>query len=116
MGTEGASRGASFPPQPCPGDRDLFSPQISSAPECGSGGSGSGDGSECEQERCRQYGGWWDEDAEDDRCVCDFTCLAVPRSPVSTPGIFWGSLSNPVASLHVHPGTGEGILWLGDLP
>uniref|UniRef100_A0A8B9E6E2 Agrin n=1 Tax=Anser cygnoides TaxID=8845 RepID=A0A8B9E6E2_ANSCY len=50
--------------------------------ECGSGGSGSGDGSECEQERCRQYGGWWDEDAEDDRCVCDFTCLAVPRSPV----------------------------------
>ncbi|XP_010003562.1 PREDICTED: agrin [Chaetura pelagica] len=50
--------------------------------ECGSGGSGSGDGSECEQERCRQFGGWWDEDAEDDRCVCDFTCLAVPRSPV----------------------------------
>uniref|UniRef100_A0A8C3LAK7 Agrin n=1 Tax=Chrysolophus pictus TaxID=9089 RepID=A0A8C3LAK7_CHRPC len=50
--------------------------------ECGSGGSGSGDGSECEQDRCRHYGGWWDEDAEDDRCVCDFTCLAVPRSPV----------------------------------
>ncbi|NWY00427.1 AGRIN protein, partial [Nothoprocta ornata] len=50
--------------------------------ECGSGGSGSGDGSECEQDRCRQYGGWWDEDAEDERCVCDFTCLAVPRSPV----------------------------------
>ncbi|XP_029818263.1 agrin [Manacus vitellinus] len=50
--------------------------------ECGSGGSGSGDGSECEQDRCRQFGGWWDEDAEDDRCVCDFTCLAVPRSPV----------------------------------
>ncbi|KAK2521686.1 Agrn [Columba guinea] len=50
--------------------------------ECGSGGSGSGDGSECEQDRCRQYGGWWDEDAEDDRCVCDFTCLAVPRNPV----------------------------------
>ncbi|NXC09441.1 AGRIN protein, partial [Orthonyx spaldingii] len=50
--------------------------------ECGSGGSGSGDGSECEQERCRQFGGWWDEDAEDEPCVCDFTCLAVPRSPV----------------------------------
>ncbi|XP_039940398.1 agrin [Hirundo rustica] len=50
--------------------------------ECGSGGSGSGDGSECEQERCRQFGGWWDEDAEDERCVCDFTCLAVPRGPV----------------------------------
>ncbi|NXO13306.1 AGRIN protein, partial [Oriolus oriolus] len=51
--------------------------------ECGSGGSGSGDGSECEQERCRQFGGWWDEDAEDEPCVCDFTCQAVPRSPVS---------------------------------
>ncbi|NXO75657.1 AGRIN protein, partial [Sitta europaea] len=50
--------------------------------ECGSGGSGSGDGSECEQERCRQFGGWWDEDAEDEPCVCDFTCPAVPRSPV----------------------------------
>ncbi|XP_041328624.1 agrin-like, partial [Pyrgilauda ruficollis] len=50
--------------------------------ECGSGGSGSGDGSECEQERCRQFGGWWDEDAEDEPCVCDFTCVAVPRSPV----------------------------------
>uniref|UniRef100_A0A8B9SYN4 Agrin n=1 Tax=Anas platyrhynchos TaxID=8839 RepID=A0A8B9SYN4_ANAPL len=50
--------------------------------EDGRGAQGSGDGSECEQERCRQYGGWWDEDAEDDRCVCDFTCLAVPRSPV----------------------------------
>ncbi|NWV29599.1 AGRIN protein, partial [Origma solitaria] len=50
--------------------------------ECGSGGSGSGDGSECEQERCRQFGGWWDEDAEDEPCVCDFTCRAVPRSPV----------------------------------
>ncbi|NXU35218.1 AGRIN protein, partial [Drymodes brunneopygia] len=50
--------------------------------ECGSGGSGSGDGSECEQERCRQFGGWWDEDAEDEPCVCDFTCQAVPRSPV----------------------------------
>ncbi|XP_056364427.1 agrin [Oenanthe melanoleuca] len=50
--------------------------------ECGSGGSGSGDGSGCEQERCRQFGGWWDEDAEDEPCVCDFTCQAVPRSPV----------------------------------
>ncbi|XP_050838696.1 agrin [Serinus canaria] len=50
--------------------------------ECGSGGSGSGDGRECEQERCRHFGGWWDEDAEDEPCVCDFTCTAVPRSPV----------------------------------
>uniref|UniRef100_A0A8C5ISE8 Agrin n=1 Tax=Junco hyemalis TaxID=40217 RepID=A0A8C5ISE8_JUNHY len=50
--------------------------------ECGSGGSGSGDGSDCEQERCRHFGGWWDEDAEDEPCVCDFTCVAVPRSPV----------------------------------
>ncbi|NXL15067.1 AGRIN protein, partial [Setophaga kirtlandii] len=40
-------------------------------------------GTECEQERCRHFGGWWDEDAEDERCVCDFTCAAVPRSPVS---------------------------------
>ncbi|KYO31536.1 agrin isoform C [Alligator mississippiensis] len=50
--------------------------------ECGSGGSGSGDDGECEQDRCRRFGGLWDEDMEDDRCVCDFTCLAVPRSPV----------------------------------
>uniref|UniRef100_A0A452IZQ9 Agrin n=1 Tax=Gopherus agassizii TaxID=38772 RepID=A0A452IZQ9_9SAUR len=50
--------------------------------ECGSGGSGSGEDNECEQDRCRQYGGSWDEDVEDDRCVCDFTCLAVPRNPV----------------------------------
>ncbi|XP_072773349.1 agrin isoform X2 [Taeniopygia guttata] len=50
--------------------------------ECGSGGSGSGDGGECEQERCRHFGGWWDEDAEDEPCVCDFTCAAVPRAPV----------------------------------
>uniref|UniRef100_A0A674HUH7 Agrin n=1 Tax=Taeniopygia guttata TaxID=59729 RepID=A0A674HUH7_TAEGU len=50
--------------------------------ECGSGGSGSGDGGECEQERCRHFGGWWDEDAEDEPCVCDFTCAAAPRAPV----------------------------------
>uniref|UniRef100_A0A674GJY3 Agrin n=1 Tax=Taeniopygia guttata TaxID=59729 RepID=A0A674GJY3_TAEGU len=49
---------------------------------CGSGGSGSGDGGECEQERCRHFGGWWDEDAEDEPCVCDFTCAAAPRAPV----------------------------------
>ncbi|TNN32597.1 Agrin [Liparis tanakae] len=36
---------------------------------CGSGGSGSGAES-CEQDRCRMFGGSWDEDAEDDRCVC----------------------------------------------
>ncbi|XP_067096927.1 LOW QUALITY PROTEIN: agrin-like [Osmerus mordax] len=49
--------------------------------DCGSGGSGSGVES-CEQDRCRTFGGWWDEDAEDDRCVCDFTCQSVPRNPV----------------------------------
>ncbi|XP_053308487.1 agrin isoform X3 [Spea bombifrons] len=52
--------------------------------ECGSGtdGSGSGEDSECEQDRCRRYGGSWDEDAEDDRCICDFTCHAVLRNLV----------------------------------
>ncbi|XP_072011994.1 agrin isoform X5 [Engystomops pustulosus] len=52
--------------------------------ECGSGtaGSGSGEDSECEQDRCRRYGGSWDEDAEDDRCICDFTCHAVLRNQV----------------------------------
>ncbi|XP_069039939.1 agrin isoform X5 [Lepisosteus oculatus] len=51
--------------------------------ECGSsGGSGSGEDSACEQERCKKFGGSWDEDAEDDRCVCDFTCQSVPRSQV----------------------------------
>ncbi|XP_030622895.1 agrin [Chanos chanos] len=49
--------------------------------ECGSGGSGSGTEA-CEQERCRKFGGSWDDDTEDDRCVCDFTCQSVPRSPV----------------------------------
>lgn len=52
--------------------------------ECGSSmaGSGSGEDSECEQDRCKRYGGSWDEDVEDDRCVCDFTCHAVLRNPV----------------------------------
>ncbi|XP_067329099.1 agrin isoform X4 [Anolis sagrei] len=51
--------------------------------ECGSGGgSGSGDLNECDRDSCRQYGGSWDEDVEDDRCVCDYTCGAVPRNPV----------------------------------
>ncbi|XP_051282433.1 agrin isoform X6 [Dicentrarchus labrax] len=49
--------------------------------ECGSGGSGSGVES-CEQDRCRTFGGSWDEDAEDDRCVCDFTCQSVPHNTV----------------------------------
>ncbi|XP_038579256.1 agrin isoform X4 [Micropterus salmoides] len=44
--------------------------------DCGSGASGSGAES-CEQEHCRIFGGSWDEDAEDDRCVCDFTCQSV---------------------------------------
>ncbi|XP_058408542.1 agrin isoform X2 [Diceros bicornis minor] len=50
--------------------------------ECGSGGSGSGDDVECEQELCRQRGGVWDEDWEDGPCVCDFSCQSVLRSPV----------------------------------
>ncbi|KAJ8360757.1 hypothetical protein SKAU_G00172820 [Synaphobranchus kaupii] len=50
--------------------------------ECGSGGSGSGGDSTCEQDRCRRLGGSWDEDAEDDRCVCDFSCHSVPRTQV----------------------------------
>ncbi|XP_066547264.1 agrin isoform X2 [Amia ocellicauda] len=50
--------------------------------ECGSGGSGSGEDSTCEQERCKKFGGSWDEDTEDDRCICDFTCESVPRSQV----------------------------------
>uniref|UniRef100_A0A8C7Y6W6 Agrin n=1 Tax=Oryzias sinensis TaxID=183150 RepID=A0A8C7Y6W6_9TELE len=49
--------------------------------DCGSGGSGSGAES-CEQDRCRKYGGTWDEDAEDDRCVCDFSCESVPHNAV----------------------------------
>ncbi|XP_070695421.1 agrin [Pempheris klunzingeri] len=49
--------------------------------DCGSGGSGSGVDS-CEQDRCRTFGGSWDEDAEDVRCVCDFTCQSVPHSTV----------------------------------
>uniref|UniRef100_A0A673M1Y2 Agrin n=1 Tax=Sinocyclocheilus rhinocerous TaxID=307959 RepID=A0A673M1Y2_9TELE len=49
--------------------------------DCGSGGSGSGSET-CEQDRCQRYGGSWDDDTEDDRCVCDFNCQTVPRSPV----------------------------------
>ncbi|XP_039223823.1 agrin isoform X4 [Crotalus tigris] len=51
--------------------------------ECGSGGgSGSGDAVECERDSCRKYGGSWDEDMEDDRCVCDYTCGTVPQNLV----------------------------------
>lgn len=53
--------------------------------ECGSGGSGSGEDGECEQDLCRQRGGIWDEDSEDGPCVCDFSCQGVLRSPVSPP-------------------------------
>lgn len=52
--------------------------------ECGSGVSGSGVES-CEQGRCRTFGGSWDEDAEDDRCICDFSCASVPHSMVGAP-------------------------------
>ncbi|KAL4831732.1 hypothetical protein H8958_015365 [Nasalis larvatus] len=50
--------------------------------ECGSGGSGSGEDGDCEQELCRQRGGVWDEDSEDGPCVCDFNCQSVLGSPV----------------------------------
>ncbi|XP_063001126.1 agrin [Elgaria multicarinata webbii] len=51
--------------------------------DCGSGGgSGSGDSNECDRDSCRRYGGSWDEDVEDDRCVCDYTCGAVPKNLV----------------------------------
>ncbi|XP_063662261.1 agrin isoform X9 [Pan troglodytes] len=50
--------------------------------ECGSGGSGSGEDGDCEQELCRQRGGIWDEDSEDGPCVCDFSCQSVPGSLV----------------------------------
>ncbi|XP_069774455.1 agrin isoform X3 [Narcine bancroftii] len=50
--------------------------------ECGSGGSGSGDNNECEQEKCRKYGGMWDEDSEDGPCDCGISCQGVPLSPV----------------------------------
>nr|XP_020832364.1 agrin isoform X1 [Phascolarctos cinereus] len=60
--------------------------------ECGSGGSGSGEDGDCEQERCRRRGGVWDEDAEDDRCVCDFSCQTVLRSPVcGSDGVTYGN-------------------------
>ncbi|XP_019567657.2 agrin isoform X5 [Rhinolophus sinicus] len=60
--------------------------------ECGSGGSGSGEDSECEQELCRQHGGVWDEDSEDGPCVCDFSCQGVLRSPVcGSDGVTYGT-------------------------
>ncbi|XP_041860203.1 agrin isoform X2 [Melanotaenia boesemani] len=49
--------------------------------DCGSGGSGSGTES-CEQSRCRKFGGLWDEDMEDEPCVCEYNCGNVPSSPV----------------------------------
>lgn len=62
---------------------DSATPPALPIAECGSGGSGSGEGGDCEQELCRQRGGIWDEDSEDGPCVCDFSCQDVPRSPVS---------------------------------
>ncbi|XP_047229553.1 agrin isoform X5 [Girardinichthys multiradiatus] len=49
--------------------------------ECGSGASGSGVES-CEQERCTMHGGLWDEDEEDERCICSFNCESVPHNQV----------------------------------
>ncbi|XP_046517522.1 agrin isoform X3 [Equus quagga] len=60
--------------------------------ECGSGGSGSGEDGECEQELCRGRGGIWDEDSEDGLCVCDFSCQSILRSPVcGSDGVSYGS-------------------------
>uniref|UniRef100_UPI0040387BCD agrin-like n=1 Tax=Callospermophilus lateralis TaxID=76772 RepID=UPI0040387BCD len=60
--------------------------------ECGSGGSGSGEDSDCEQELCRQRGGVWDEDSEDGPCICDFSCQGVLRRPVcGSDGVTYGS-------------------------
>ncbi|XP_036738492.2 agrin isoform X2 [Manis pentadactyla] len=60
--------------------------------ECGSGGSGSGEDSECEQELCQHRGGVWDEDSEDGPCVCGFGCQGVLRSPVcGSDGVTYGS-------------------------
>src|SRR4029434_8134128 len=49
--------------------------------ECGSGGSGSGENG-CEPDKCRLFGGSWDDDAEDDRCMCGVSCPKVPHSSV----------------------------------
>lgn len=65
--------------------------------ECGSGGSASGVES-CEQDRCRTFGGSWDEDTEDDRCVCDFDCNRVPRNLVS---LNLPNLAFPTTTLYV---------------
>lgn len=53
--------------------------------ECGSGASGSGVES-CEQERCTTYDGIWNEDEEDERCICSFNCESVPLNEVQLPG------------------------------
>ncbi|KPP76783.1 hypothetical protein Z043_103846 [Scleropages formosus] len=63
-----------------------------SRPQCGSGASGSGMDGSCEQDRCRIFGGSWDEDAEEDRCVCDFSCHTVPHIQVcGTDGVTYSS-------------------------
>ncbi|PWA22178.1 hypothetical protein CCH79_00018961, partial [Gambusia affinis] len=49
--------------------------------QCGSGASGSGVES-CEQERCTTYDGIWNEDEEDERCICSFNCESVPLNEV----------------------------------
>ncbi|XP_038145818.1 agrin isoform X3 [Cyprinodon tularosa] len=49
--------------------------------ECGSGASGSGVES-CEQERCAMHGGQWNDDEEDERCICNFSCESVPHNEV----------------------------------
>lgn len=57
---------------------------VHSVADCGSGGSGSGVET-CEQNRCSMFGGSWDDDTEEERCICDFTCQSVTHNPVRLP-------------------------------
>lgn len=70
------------------------------AAECGSGGSGSGEDGDCEQELCRQRGGIWDEDSEDGPCVCDFSCQSVLGGPVSPAPLVLAGGEDVAAATH----------------
>lgn len=94
-------------------DKDLWvTPSSFPSAECGSGGSGSGEDSECEQELCRQHGGIWDEDSEDGPCVCDFSCQNVLRSPVSFPTLPWLRVGSEEGAKAAHTDTTPPGMWL----